>query len=132
MCSGSTISSKWLGIQYVLCIAIKYVMWLKSEWKKCTPKKPNIYIVTVCCHVYCKCNCVSIFAVWKWSHAVKRWHRNHGLNNSRHTLYEVSYISKVEPYIQILNIVFLILHACELYICNNADGRNDLFSVRIS
>ena len=34
-------------------------------------------------------------------------------------------ISKIQPYIQILNIVFLILLACELYICNNADGRND-------
>ena len=54
------------------------------------------------------------------------------LNKSSHTLYEVSYISKIEPYIQILNIVFLILHACELYTCNNADGRNDLFLVRIS
>ena len=34
-------------------------------------------------------------------------------------------ISKIESYIQILNIVFLILLACELYICNKADGRNN-------
>jgi hypothetical protein len=47
------------------------------------------------------------------------------LNNSMHTLYEVSSISKIQPYIQILNTVFIILLACELYICNKADGRND-------
>jgi hypothetical protein len=47
------------------------------------------------------------------------------LNNSRHTLYEVGSISKIEPYIQILSTVFLILLACELYICNSADGRNN-------
>jgi len=35
-------------------------VWLKAEQKKQPPRKQT-YIITVCCHVYNRCNCISTF-----------------------------------------------------------------------
>jgi len=41
----------------------------------------------------------------------------------------VGSISKIEPHLQLLNPVFLILLACEIYTHNSAGGRNDVCSL---
>jgi hypothetical protein len=43
----------------------------------------------------------------------------------------VGSISKIQPHLQLLNPVFLILLACEIYTHNSAGGRNDVYSLII-
>jgi hypothetical protein len=44
------------------------------------------------------------------------------INNTKHTLSEVSSISNSEPDLKLLNTVLFILLACEIYKSSSADG----------